>query len=359
LSEIISDRNLHFQSGKNLVRILMTGGGAPGAPGILQCLRQEPSFQITVGDANAEATGRWLHPDFVQIPFAHEENFIDTMLAVCRQKNIQVILPLVTKELLPLALHKKEFEAAGIHVILSPAAAIELANNKCRLYEFLQKNGMTVPLFRTVKNPDEFKQAAAALNYPEKDICFKPAISNGSRGFRIVTEKINELDLLLNQKPQSLYITFEHALRILSADKFPELLVSDYLPGPEYSVDCLVNQGKTVLCVPRSRRKIIHGISAEGEFINDEDISSYCTRISALLQLHGNIGFQLKKSESGEPLLLEINPRLQGTVCAALGAGVNLPVLAIKQELGFAITEKELQVKWGTRFSRYWNEVFY
>jgi carbamoyl-phosphate synthase large subunit len=50
---------------------------------------------------------------------------------------------------------------------------------------------------------------------------------------------------------------------------------------------------------------------------------------------------------------------VQGTISAGLGAGINLPVLAIKQELGLPIFPEELQVKWGTKFSRYWNEVFY
>ena len=58
-------------------------------------------------------------------------------------------------------------------------------------------------------------------------------------------------------------------------------------------------------------------------------------------------------------MIIEINPRVQGTIVACLGAGVNLPVLAIKQELDLPISEEELQVKWGTKFSRYWDEVFY
>jgi carbamoyl-phosphate synthase large subunit len=57
--------------------------------------------------------------------------------------------------------------------------------------------------------------------------------------------------------------------------------------------------------------------------------------------------------------LVEVNPRVQGTIVAALGAGVNLPLLAIKQEMGLDIEPIELNVKWGTRFSRYWTEVFY
>jgi carbamoyl-phosphate synthase large subunit len=50
---------------------------------------------------------------------------------------------------------------------------------------------------------------------------------------------------------------------------------------------------------------------------------------------------------------------VQGTISSALGAGINLPALSVKQELGLPISPEELSVKWGTKFSRYWNEVFY
>lgn len=68
---------------------------------------------------------------------------------------------------------------------------------------------------------------------------------------------------------------------------------------------------------------------------------------------------RLKDPEAGQFLLLEINPRVQGTIAAGLGAGINLPELAVKQELGLPISPAELDVKWGTQFSRYWKEVFY
>jgi carbamoyl-phosphate synthase large subunit len=104
---------------------------------------------------------------------------------------------------------------------------------------------------------------------------------------------------------------------------------------------------------------MINGISVEGEFVKDESIINYCRQIIKELQLHGNIGIQVKKSGAGQFLILEINPRVQGTISAGLGAGVNLPVLAIKQELSLPISADELNVKWGTKFSRYWEEVFY
>ena len=137
------------------------------------------------------------------------------------------------------------------------------------------------------------------------------------------------------------------------------MLVSEYLPGEEYSVDCLATHGETLLAVPRVRSRMINGISVEGEFIHDESIIHYCTNIIRELRLHGNIGIQVRRSQSGKCMILEINPRVQGTISAALGAGVNLPLLAIRNELGLPILPEELQVRWGVKFSRYWREVFH
>lgn len=337
----------------------MTGAGAPGAAGILKCLQQEKSFHITVADANPNAVGRYMNKDFETIPFANDPSFANAMLSLCRKKNIHTILSLVTKELIPLSKHVNEFEQARAKLLVSPTASLEIANNKSRLYEFLQWRGIAVPEFRVIETVEQFKTALEELGYPSKQVCFKPSVSNGSRGFRIISEQMNELDLLFNHKPTSTYISLHEAVRVLSSGIFPELLISEYLLAEEYSVDCLANHGESVLIVPRIRKRMINGISVEGEFVNEESIINYCRQIIKELQLHGNIGIQVKKSVAGQFLILEINPRVQGTISAALGAGVNLPVLAIKQELGLPISPDELMVKWGTKFSRYWEEVFY
>jgi carbamoyl-phosphate synthase large subunit len=340
------------------INILMTGAGAPGAAGILKCLKQ-PFIKVIAADANATAVGKFLADDFVAIPFANDPSFINSLLAVCREKKIDIILPLVTRELIPLAMHIQEFEAAGTKVLISSMAALEIANNKSRLYEFLQWRSIDVPEFRVVETVEQFKEAVNELGYPGKPVCFKPSVSNGSRGFRIINNTVNETALLFNEKPNSTFISFDKAIQILSTNDFPELLISEYLPGEEFSVDCLAAHGKSVIIVPRLRKKMQNGISIEGEFVNNTSIIDYCRQIIKELQLHGNIGIQVKQAASGKFLILEINPRVQGTIVAALGAGINLPWLAIKQELGLPISKNELEVKWGTKFSRHWNEIFY
>ena len=337
----------------------MTGAGAPGAAGILKCLEQDNNVHVVSADADPEATGKYLVKEFVCIPTADKPDFTDKVLSICREKNIHVLMPLVTKELIPLSQRIKEFELAGTKLLVSSTASLEIANNKSRLYEFLQWRGLKIPDFRVVENVEQFQNAVAELGHPSKQVCFKPSVSNGSRGFRIITEQFNEADILFNQKPSNVFIRLNDALRVLSSAHFPELLVSQYLPGDEYSVDCLCNQGNALLVLPRLRKKMVNGISVKGEFVREDKIIDYCTRIIKELQLHGNIGIQVKANDEGEFLVLEINPRVQGTISAALGAGMNLSLLAVKQELGLPILPEELIIKWGVRFSRYWEEVFY
>lgn len=337
----------------------MTGAGAPGAAGILQCLSAEPLFHVITADANEGAYGQYLSADFVRIPPGDDPLFTDRLLQIARERKVAVILPLVTRELVPLALAREAFEKEGIHVMVSPAASLEIANNKSRLYEFLEWRGIAVPPYRVVETVEQFRQAVEELGYPAKPVCFKPSVANGSRGFRIISDTVDELHLLLREKPGQLYISLDDALRILSGGTFPEMLLAEYLPGEEYSVDCLSLHGEPVLIVPRLRKKMINGISVEGEFVEQKEIISYCGQIIRELKLHGNTGIQVRADANGAFRVLEINPRVQGTISAGLGAGINLPLLAIKQELGWPIRPEELAVQWGTRFSRYWQEVFY
>lgn len=337
----------------------MTGAGAPGAAGIIKCLLQDNSINLIVVDADENAVGRYLHSAFIQIPKASDDDFIERLLLICKQKKIHIVLPLVTRELFELSKNKQAFTAIGVRVLVSSEEAIQIANNKSACYNFLHSKKIAVPKFSVVSTTEDFIRAALKLGHPQEPFCFKPSISNGSRGFRIVSELINESDQLFNYKPYNTYITYAQTLKILSSQPFPELLVTEYLPGKEYSIDCIAQNGKAILVVPREREKMINGISVQGVFVKDDEIISYAIKIIETIGLHGNIGIQVKRSATGQPLLLEINPRVQGTIVSALGAGVNLPLLAIKKELGLPVMPEETTVVWGTRFSRHWTEVYY
>lgn len=341
------------------MKVLLTGAGAPGAAGIIECLKKSKKLELWGCDANADASGKYILKNFFTIPRAGDVNFIPTVLKKAKQYGINVILPLVTRELLLFANNYEKFEKAGIQVITSDAATLEIANNKSRLYQFLKSKDIDVPGFEVVSDHKHFVAAVKKLGYPQKRVTFKPAISNGSRGFRVIDDKVDKAWLLWNEKPNNTFITFKEISDILKKQPVKDLLVSEYLPGDEYSVDCLANNGECLIVIPRLRSRILNGISIGGEFIENKNIIRYCTEIIETIGLHGNIGIQVKKAEDGKYKILEINPRVQGTIVTNLAAGANLPLLAVEQELGKRINPDKIKIKWGLKFVRVWKEIYY
>ena len=342
------------------VTVIITGAGAPGAPGVIKSLRDngERSIRVVGVDASSEAVGFRLADAGYQIPMANAPDFIDRLLEISIKEKARAILPLVTRELEILSLNKDKFQKEGVIVSISDYSPLTIANNKGQLLSYMKDKGLPVPRFFIVNSKDEFVKAVKKLGYPEEPICFKPVQANGSRGFRIIDSQINRYKLLFEMKPTSTYITLDEITSILDETKiFPQLIVMEYLPGKEYSVDLLVNQGKPLYTLPRRRDAMNAGISIKGEIVNEYDIIHYCNEIVQSLGLHGNIGIQVKRDKNNLPLILEINPRIQGTIVHCTGAGVNLPYYAVKLALQEEIPK--VNVRWNCKMFRYWNEVYY
>lgn len=335
----------------------MTGAGAPGGPGIIKALKKA-GFSLYTGDCNSLASGRFLHDQFIQLPKADEDEFIPFVLNFCITHNVNVVFPLVTKELFKFSSAKKVFAENNIAVIVSNFESLSIANDKGRLYQHLQGSGIPVPFFEIITTTDELINAARRLGYPQVAVVVKPTLSNGSRGVRILQEDIDQYELLFQQKPNHLYSRLETICGVLGSRTFPPLIVSEYLPGIEFTVDALVQEGIPSLMLPRSRTKMNNGISVQGTFIRDEKIIHYCDQILRSLSLDGPIGLQVKQDREGVFKILEINPRIQGTSVAALGMGVNLPALSV-QQLFEPVTIDPDALPWGTSFVRYYEEVFY
>lgn len=339
-----------------MIKILMTGAGAPGGPGVLRCLEKCKNYEVVTADANEISSGKYLSKNFIKIPMATDKNFIEKILDLCINLNIKVIFPLVTKELFLFSKNLELFSNQGIRIIVSKYNDLLIANNKSSLYKHLQSKNISVPKFRVVKNFNEFVDATESKTF-NKEYCMKPSISNGSRGVRLVKNEINELNLLFNHKPNNIYTTHNDLKRILKNDNFPELLISEILPGDEYTIDVLVCNEKPIIILPRIRTKTNSGISVAGKFKNNIKIIEYSKQVINSMRLNGPIGIQVKEDDNGEFKILEINPRIQGTSVAALGCGINLPVLAVKNVLEEEITLPE--IKWDTSFIRYYNEVYF
>jgi carbamoyl-phosphate synthase large subunit len=339
------------------ITVLMTGAGAPGASGIIRSLRAttERDVYIVGVDMDPNAYGFALVDDHEVVPRGDDPEYVPAMSSLAERIDADVVLPLCTAELQPLAEAREEFDAT---VMVSAPDRLAIANDKAGLYGFLASDGFeSAPDFRRTGTREAFVDAVHDLGYPENPVCFKPPVASGMRGFRVLDETANDLDAFLNEKPGAATTTLDDVMHVLdSGDEFPELVVMEYLPGEEYSVDVLAMDGDVGAVVPRSRARTRAGISFEGTVEHREDLIEEAAGICEALGLEYNVNVQFKMAADGTPKVIEINPRVAGTIVMCVGAGANLPYMAVKYALGEDVPEPD--VAWGTRMVRYWDEVF-
>jgi carbamoyl-phosphate synthase large subunit len=342
---------------KKPVTVLVTGGGAPGIAGTLYALRNNPDgvrVRVITCDMRDEVIGKYLADEFYLVPSGESPDFIETLLEIASRRNVDVILPQVNQELLPLAKNLPRFNAHGIAVAVAQRASIERANDKWAVLEAAKACGVPYPEGILTCSEIELVQAVKALGYPVRKVVVKPRLSNGLRGLRILSEELWDVTRFLKEKPGSLEIPLDELLAILRNGCWPELIVQEFLPGAEYTVD--VFRGRYgAIAIPRLREEIRSGITFQARVELRADLERFSLQLAEELDLRYAFGFQFKLSEEGTPKLLECNPRVQGTMVTAVFAGCNVIWWAVKEALGDeVIPNKPARSVDGMRLLRYW-----
>ncbi len=337
--------------------VLVTGAGAPGIRGTLFALHRNPERTIvrTVGvDAKADVVGRYLVDVFEIVPAPESPEYIPRLLEICHQHGVELIVPQTTREIAVLSIHREALRAQGLPVMVSGPEPIRRANSKWELLRLFQELGLPFPAYELAGNETELREMARALGYPERPVVVKPPVSNGMRGLRILKERAWDVRRFLAEKPDGSEVTLEELVSILRrGDEWPGLLVCEYLPGPEYSVDVFLGSG-TQVAIPRLRRAIRSGISFENIIEHREDVEEYSIAAGRALGLEYAVGFQYKLDHQGIPKILESNPRIQGTMVASLFAGVNVIWASVEELLGAPPRELRVDLANQAVFYRFW-----
>ena len=343
----------------NAICILVTGAGAPGFPGTLYSLRKNPEgrpVRVIGVDMEAEVVGRFLVDKFFRVPAPEDRTYLDELLRICRQESVAIVLPQTTREIARLSQCKGLLEREGFRVMTSEAPAIEIANNKWTLIQKFIELGLPRPKVELSRSEDELVSLVRDFGYPNCPVVVKPPVSNGMRGVRILQSEPWDVRRFLSEKPLGLEISLEELLRILRRGApWPELLVMEYLPGPEYTVDAFIGS-KLSIALPRLRQSVRSGITFRSRSEFREDLSSYTLRAARHIGLRYAFGFQFKLDDAGIPKVLESNPRIQGTMVASVFSGANVTWYGIKELLGEPV-EQNGQKFQEARFYRFWGGV--
>ena len=221
----------------------------------------------------------------------------------------------------------------------------------------MQENGMKVPRFCLIKKASELQRAFSYVGYPEISVCIKATELSGSRGIRIVDSSKSRFDILFGEKPNSFFISYEELETILGEKvDMPEMMVMETLPGEEFSVDLVANYGKILYMAARQSNSITASIPQEATLFHDERAYEIARKVIGKLGLDGSADLDFKYDRNGEPVLMEINPRIAATMEIFKEGGMNLPYLRVKQLLGEPLPYCE--IKMGVKMKRRYTEMF-
>ena len=255
------------------------------------------------GGNSVDDHGKFVYKNYISgIPFIDKPNFIDEINRIVELYKIDFIIPAHDSAVLKMAENQSIIKAT---IITSCADTCKVCRSKRVTYEVFQK------LIPTPKVYEINEQ----INFP---IFLKPDVGQGTKG----TYKVN---------------TKEEAIFYFKKD--PTLLALEYLPGKEYTVDCFTDKnGQLLFAEGRERIRINNGISVNSKQLNNPKFQDLAEIINQTLSFQGVWFYQVKERANGELVLMEIAPRIAGTMALFRAVGINFIQLSLFDRMGFEVS---------------------
>ncbi len=340
------------------LKILITAAGSPMAATNLKYLKkiEERNISLIGTDLNHDKIGVHWCDKFYTVPKGESDGFIPSLIEIIRKEKPDVLFPQSSAEVISLSKNKTVLENEGVKVLISSEDAVYKSENKAELYKALENTSVKIPNFRVVNSLNEFLDAVKILGYPGTPVCFKPPISKGTRGFRILRDDVSRKHILLNERPINRFISINEFKEIFEGDPdFPELLVMEFVEGEEHTTDPLTLKGKTLVCPVKTRENERAGLAMKFVQTSNRKLVESTEYIVEKMNLDWIVNLQF----IGD-YLIELNPRISTQMFTR---DVNIPYLAIKLILG-EITEDEVRsysdkVKEKVTSLRYFDQIYF
>ena len=338
------------------VTVLITACGNVYMPGTTASIRNngERKIRLIGADMNHDDTILQMVDQYYQVPRGDDPNYAKVLLDICIKEHVDVVIPIMSAELVALAENEEMFRNAGVTLSISNLESLKIANNKLALFEYMKANDIPVPKFWMVNSVEDVDAAIEHIGVP---VVFKTTEGSGSRGMRIIDPSKSRFDILFHEKPTSAYVTLQDFKETLQEGDMPPMLAMEYLPGHEYTVDMLCDNGKVLYNMCRRGLNVQTSIILDGVVEDKPEITNLCAQVAEKLKLTGNIGFDVKERADGTPVIMECNPRATAGVSEFTASGVNLLYLNIKRCLGEPLPE--VTPKYGVIMKRRYQEMYW
>lgn len=278
-------------------RILVFPCGSEIGLEIHRAMRHSKHFEL-VGGASTNDHGRFVYEEVLgDLPFHDDPAFPARLAETLHEYRIDAVYPTMdavaeTLQSLAARLH--------VRVIGSNARATALCASKSATYDLLAGN---IPL------PRRYPTLSEVDSYP---IFIKPDRGYGAR------------NCLRADTPDAAQAFIARATQ-------GEMLLLEYLPGREWTVDCFTDRhGMLRFHGVRQRNRISNGISVNTSPSEDfaEEFARWAQAINDLLKPRGAWFFQARQDTTEQPRLLEVAARLGGSSGLFRCQGVNFALLS-------------------------------
>jgi predicted ATP-grasp superfamily ATP-dependent carboligase len=296
-------------------RIATTIARSLGRAGVRVALAESTS-QYTAGHRPPAFSSRYCArtvdlPDFTKDPAP----FIDAILAFVREHSVRVVLPTADSSIVLLAPHRERFAELGCTVAVAPDVALEIANDKTRTLEVADKLGIPYPKSVPVANVEDVRAAEAQFGYP---FVVKPTMSWNQGSVRVApVEAMNEAEAM------------KATSRFLATGC--EVIAQQLATGRRESISLFIANGEMLAycgCTAHRTTPPLGGVSAMRQSIPvPKEVLDWSVNLATAIGFEGACEVEYRQDAQGNSLLMEINPRLAGTLENAMHSGVDLPLM--------------------------------
>jgi predicted ATP-grasp superfamily ATP-dependent carboligase len=260
---------------------------------------------------------------------ALEKEYARTVEKIVKKMKFDVFFPVFEWSLMPVSRNRDKI-APYVKLPIASHESIQKCFDKSLTLQLAAENDVPFPQTYFVHNSAELKKISEEATYPA---VVKPRWSvvwKNDRAFSRRCSYVNsaaELVLAYNGMH----------------DYFPFPLIQEYVPGTNYSVASIYNEGRprTFCCIKVQRAwPPSGGNSCFRESARlDPRMKEYSEALLEALHWHGiaEVEFRLD-SRDNVPRLMEINPRSWGSIEVAIRAGVDFPYLAYRMAMDGDIT---------------------
>lgn len=238
--------------------------------------------------------------------------FIESLLEMSQRHD--VLLPVSMFSIKAVAENIDRFRGK-IKVPIADYDKIIKANDTRRLLEIAGRIGVPIPRMYPVEKIEDIEKISSSIEYPVFiKVRQEEELAPVSR--RVIA--YNAEDFIVKYR------------RMHSLQEFP--LVQEYIRGRGYGFFALFNKdsrARAVFCHRRIREYPVDGgPSTLCESINEPSVIEYGMRILEELGWYGLAMVEFKMDQrTNKPVLMEINPRIWGSMPLAVFSGVDFPFL--------------------------------